>query len=272
MCYIQISHDPATGSTSDVADGKPPAEPSDQQAILASECGFTKHDNELLTLSSTDVEKKDVVLSSLNRCRVVIQGSPSTVHVTAVRDCIILCGPTSGSVFIDDCQQSVVVVACHQLRVHRTSDTNFYLHVTSRAIIEDCSSVQFAPYNWTYTHLDEDFRKAGLDRTRNNWNAVDDFNWLAADKQSPNWSVMDKDARISSWSESGTSISTSWLVNCGDQDCDYVVYCICTFIFGSCFQGLIGLSNIAYLYFALSFNLVLCLWSHYQAEVMLLIY
>ena len=215
VCYIQASHEPATGSASDAVDGKPSAEPPDQ-TILASECGFTKHDNEVLTLSATDVEKKDVVLSSLTGCRVVIQGSPSTVHVTAVRDCVILCGPTSGSVFVDDCQQSVIVVACHQLRVHRTSGTSFYLHVTSRAIIEDCSSVQFAPYNWTYSHLDEDFRKASLDRTRNNWNAVDDFNWLAADQQSPNWSVMDKDARISSWSESDAPISASRLVNCSD--------------------------------------------------------
>jgi len=52
-----------------------------------------------------------------------------------------------------------------------------------------------------YARLDEDFHKAGLDLTRNNWSAVDDFNWLAADKQSPNWSVMNEDARIASWSE-----------------------------------------------------------------------
>jgi len=196
-----------TSGVNDVVDAKASIDQSEQQIIPASECGFTKRDNEFLTLSGTDVEKKDVVLASLNGCRVLIQGSPSTVHITSVQDCIILCGPTSGSVFVDDCQKSTIVVACHQLRVHRTSVTSFYLHVTSRAIIEDCSLVQFAPYNWMYTDLDEDFRKAGLDFKRNNWNAVDDFNWLAADKQSPNWSVMDKDTRISSWSKDGTPSS-----------------------------------------------------------------
>jgi len=201
-----MTHESATGSSSEMVDGKAFVDQPEQQLILASECGFTKRDNELLKLSSTDVEKKDVVLSSLSGCHVVIQGSPSTVHVTSVRDCVILCGPTSGSVFVDDCQKSVVIVACHQLRVHRTSSTCFYLHVTSRAIIEDCSLVQFAPYNWTYTLLDEDFHKAGLNRMCNNWNAVDDFNWLAADKQSPNWSVMDEDTRIRSWSENGDPV------------------------------------------------------------------
>lgn len=208
VCYVQTTHESAAGSSSDTADAKPSTEQSEPM-ILVSECGFTKRDNELLMLSTSDVEKKDVVLSSLTGCRVIIQGSPSTVHITLVRDCVILCGPTSGSVFVDDCQKCVIVVACQQLRVHRTQSTSFYLHVTSRAIIEDCSSVQFAPYNWTYMHLDEDFHKAGLDRMRNNWNAIDDFNWLAADKQSPNWSVIDKDARISSWSENGTPSSDS---------------------------------------------------------------
>jgi len=202
-CCVQTQHESARDSSGDTVGVKASVDQA-EQLVLASESGFTKRDGELLKLSSADVEQKDVVLSSLTGCRVVIQGSPSTVHITSIRDCVILCGPTSGSVFVDDCQESVIVVACHQLRVHRTSSTSFYLHVTSRAIIEDCSSVQFAPYNWTYAHLDEDFLKAGLDLMRNNWNAVDDFNWLAADKQSPNWSVMDKGARIVSWSESGT--------------------------------------------------------------------
>jgi len=205
--YVQTVPESTMDSTGDIADAKVPVNQSKQQIIQESECGFSKRDNELLTLSNADVEKKDVVLSSLARCRVVIKGSPSTVHITSVQDCTILCGPTSGSVFVDDCQNTVIVVACHQLRVHRTSDTNFYLHVTSRAIIEDCMTVQFAPYNWKYTHLDEDFHNAGLDRERNNWSAVDDFNWLAADKQSPNWSVMDNDARICLWSEEGNASS-----------------------------------------------------------------
>jgi len=205
VCYIQTVPESATHGS--IVDAKAPADQSEQQIILSSECGFIKHENEFLMLSSTDVEKKDVVLSSLTGCRVLIQGSPSTVHITSVQACIILCGPTSGSVFVDDCQKSTIVVACHQLRVHRTSNTSFYLHVTSRAIIEDCSLVQFAPYNWMYTDLEEDFCKAGLDQKRNNWNAIDDFNWLAADKQSPNWSIMSEVDRISSWSKDGTPSS-----------------------------------------------------------------
>ena len=45
-----------------------------------------------------------------------------------------------------------------QLRVHVTVDSIFYLHVTSRAIIEDCSHVKFAPYAWTYPGIQDHFK------------------------------------------------------------------------------------------------------------------
>lgn len=73
--------------------------------------------------------------------------------------------------------------------------TDFYLHVTSRAIIEDSKNVRFAPYNWSYENLDSDFEKSGLDTTTNNWNQVDDFNWLANDAASPNWTILPESVR-----------------------------------------------------------------------------
>ena len=70
----------------------------------------------------------------------------------------ILCGPVSSSVFIEDCKDCTFVVACQQLRVHGTVQSLFYLHVTSRAIIEDCRQVSFAPYNLTYPELEQHFK------------------------------------------------------------------------------------------------------------------
>ena len=69
----------------------------------------------------------------------------------------VLCGPVSSSVFVEDCKDCVFVVACQQLRVHSTTNSQFYLHVTSRAIIEDCQKVSFAPYSWNYPDLEQHF-------------------------------------------------------------------------------------------------------------------
>ena len=45
-----------------------------------------------------------------------------------------------------------------QLRVHTTVDSVFYLHVTSKAIIEDSSRLQFTPYNLSYPELEGHFQ------------------------------------------------------------------------------------------------------------------
>ena len=44
-----------------------------------------------------------------------------------------------------------------QLRVHTTHNSKFYILVSSRAIIEDCSQAQFAPYNWAYPDIEKHF-------------------------------------------------------------------------------------------------------------------
>ncbi|KAG7222275.1 hypothetical protein INR49_027279 [Caranx melampygus] len=122
-----------------------------------------------------------------------------TLHLKHIDSCEILCGPVSSSVFVDQCKNSTLVFPCQQLRTHNTTDTQVYLHVTSRAIIEDCQGVSFAPFSWSYPTLEEDFSVSGLDRDRNNWNQVDDFNWLAAGTPSPNWTVIPEADRKTNW-------------------------------------------------------------------------
>ena len=48
-----------------------------------------------------------------------------------------------------------------QLRVHRTTRSTVCVHVTSSGIIEDCSDMRFAPYNFTYEGIEEHFKVWG---------------------------------------------------------------------------------------------------------------
>ncbi|CAB1311848.1 unnamed protein product [Coregonus sp. 'balchen'] len=153
----------------------------------------------VLTKSGEEIKQQDVLLTHLTNCKVRLLGSPSTVHIKHVQNCEIFSGPVSSSVFVDHCTGSTLSFPCQQLRTHHTTDTQVYLHVTSRAIIEDCQGVRFAPFAWSYTGLDQDFKVSGLDRDRNNWNQVDDFNWLAIGTQSPNWSVIPEAERRTEW-------------------------------------------------------------------------
>lgn len=155
--------------------------------------------DENITLGADEINGKDVAFNNLTSCTIQLCGSPSAIHMDRITNCKIFCGPVPGSVFLDNCVNSTLVLSCQQLRVHHTKDTMFYLHVTSRGIIEDTTEVQFAPYNWTYPGIEQDYEKTELNQDRNNWDDIDDFNWLASDKRSPNWSLLPENERVKTW-------------------------------------------------------------------------
>ncbi|XP_044285594.1 tubulin-specific chaperone C [Varanus komodoensis] len=162
-------------------------------------CGFSRAEGQELEMGPAELLQQDVVLSQLNRCRVRLRGNPNTLLVRDCRDCMVLCGPVSTSARVDGCSGCVLALVCQQLRTHCTTNSSFYVQVTCRAMLEDCSDVRFAPYTWSYAGIDADFETSKLDRSRDNWNLVDDFNWLARNEASPNWRVIPENERIIDW-------------------------------------------------------------------------
>lgn len=168
------------------------------QSIDLADCKFIDLKDSDLKMEE-EINKKDVALANLESCKVSLLGTPSAIHINKLTNCTILSGPVSGSIFIRECKNCTFVVPCQQLRIHTTTDSKFYIHVTSRAIIEDCSTVSFGPYNWSYPGIEKHYEISGLDKNRNSWNDIDDFNWLAADKHSPNWNLIPEQERIQKW-------------------------------------------------------------------------
>lgn len=155
--------------------------------------------NEEISLAPDKTNNQDITVSTLDSCLLYIFGHPSSLQLSKLTNCVILCGPVSRSVFADNCTNCKFIFACQQLRLHTSHHCDLYMHVTCRAIIEDCNNINVAPYNYKYANLDDDFVKAGLDTTKNNWENVADFNWLSTDIQSPNWRHIEPDQRISCW-------------------------------------------------------------------------
>jgi hypothetical protein len=147
---------------------------------LSSEKNFVKKAAEINDLDVGLIDVKDSVIQ--------VQGSPSVVHISNVESSTILIGPITGSAFLNNVRNSKVVISSHQLRIHETHDTDFYINVGSRAIIENCSNVRFAPYAWSYTDL--------APFSTMNWTSIDDFNWLNQGEKSPNWSLLDESKRL----------------------------------------------------------------------------
>lgn len=158
-----------------------------------------KHNQEIL-LEDTEVNGKDLTMTTLTNCLVRIVGHPGSLQLSNVHNCLVLCGPVARSVFVDNCTNTTLAFGCQQFRLHSSTDLAVYMHVTCRAIIEDCTGIRVAPFTFAYPAIDVDFVKADLDAAKNNWRDVADFNWLSADKASPNWRELDDAERIVEWS------------------------------------------------------------------------
>lgn len=72
--------------------------------------------------------------------------------------------------------------------MHGSKCVNVYLHSASRPIIEDCQNVRFAP-------LPGVFAVPGLSSEANQWDQIDDFNWLKAEP-SPNFGILQEAQRV----------------------------------------------------------------------------
>lgn len=156
---------------------------------LIDNCRSYKNLNDqYLMLDSTNFE--DFSFISLNHCNIRITGVLCSIRVVDCTDCTIFTGPVSSSAFIENCQNCEFQLIGRQIRIHDSKECKFYLHVTSRTIIENSNNLKFGCYNWFYNEIDSDFVKSGIEKNVNNWNQIDDFNCL--NTNSPNWSIIDE--------------------------------------------------------------------------------
>jgi len=139
---------------------------------------------------SIDVTGKDVTIVNLIDCDIEIQGSPKTVYIDNLRNCSIKVGPVSASIMVYNCNDSRLHLVAQQLRIHNTKNCQFYIHISSRSIIEDCSGLKFGQLKPWYDGMNCDFEKAALDINRNNWQCIDDFNWPSKSLKSPNYELI----------------------------------------------------------------------------------
>ena len=131
---------------------------------------------------------RDLHLSHLTHCRIVLPSLSSSLHLTHLTHCQLLSGPVTGPVHLTSCHSSTFHLACHQLRIHHSTHLTLHLFASSTPIIEHSSHITFDPtYRLRYPHHTTDWAEAGMQGRRNAAAVrVEDFNWLRV-QQSPNW-------------------------------------------------------------------------------------
>lgn len=165
-----------------------------------------------ICLKGSEVNGVDVTIAELRNCFVELQGAAGSVQISHCTDCTFLCGPIARSLFAEYCNNCSMNVACQQMRLHSSSQCCINLHVTCRAIIEDCKGIEVAPYNYEYSGIEEDFKITNLNKEQNNYADVADFNWLSPDVPSPNWHLV-KDCATTDWREKKEQFIKSYADN-----------------------------------------------------------
>lgn len=153
-----------------------------------------KHD-EFIHFESNQVNGKDVAIENLEHCEIFLKGIPASLHIKNLHGCVIIVGPCSKSVEIDECHQCEFALACQQLRVNTSEECDFYVHITAKPIIEDCHHCRFAPYNVEYQSKQNDILQSGLSWTIDYWDSVIDLHHEMVDSHSPNWETIDEEER-----------------------------------------------------------------------------
>lgn len=133
------------------------------------------------------LREQSLYLTDLTNCQVRITLSCGNLMASRLMKCVIkIQQPVVSSVMLQDCADCRFVLACRQLRVHRTRGSRFDVFVASAPIIEDSCDLLVGPWNGG-RFLEE------LGDT-NHWKEVQDFSCptLVAERaaESPNWNFL----------------------------------------------------------------------------------
>jgi hypothetical protein len=116
----------------------------------------------------------------------------TALHIYGLKRSIVLAPFVQGSALLYDCDRCIVVVGCHQFRMHNSTNCDIYLHVNSLPVVECCKGMRFAPYTLPYP--------ASMDPQASKYRSVQDFDWIRSGP-SPNWSLLPSEEVIGSNSE-----------------------------------------------------------------------
>lgn len=133
-------------------------------------------------------------LKNLKNCTVVLLGKLKAIHMLGLQGCRVFVGAVAGGSHITHCSNCQIYVASHQIRIHQSEDTDFYIFAATNPIVENVKRVRFAPFLMRYQEGEKHMQDCGL-VSKNLWDQVQDFKWLKQEK-SPNWDVIEEGQRV----------------------------------------------------------------------------
>jgi hypothetical protein len=121
------------------------------------------------------IEGQQFIVEDCTGSSIFLLDHIAALNVDSCKDIILVTGPIEGSVFIRDCSNCTIVIACQQLRLRDCVNCQILLFSTTGPIVESSSNIGFGCYSLNYFGIEQHFEKAGLNIWQNDWQAVYDF-------------------------------------------------------------------------------------------------
>ena len=134
--------------------------------------------------------KNNILIENINNCNLYLLFNFKACYINRCSNCNIYLGSVSGGTHITSCNESKIYLMTHQLRIHQTNKTHFYVLINSNPIIENSKENTFHPLKIKYDEYKNNLKISGLNENNNKWSEVQDFQWLKKDK-SPNFEIDD---------------------------------------------------------------------------------
>ncbi|ODQ66480.1 hypothetical protein NADFUDRAFT_50399 [Nadsonia fulvescens var. elongata DSM 6958] len=130
-------------------------------------------------------------LKNLDQTIIKLDSNFATANLEGVTRSLVYIKSVEGPVYMTGIVNSVLVVSCHQFRLHKSENVDIYLSCRSkRPIIEHCQAIRFSQFPQTLILSDS--------QKIVEWDTIDDFNWLKKEK-STNWSTLAADGGSNDW-------------------------------------------------------------------------
>lgn len=84
--------------------------------------GLSDVQDQTIVVACDELNKPFKVIKCKN-AQIELRGVTEILFLKELENCTIRAGPTKSAVFVDHCKNCVLEIACHQLRIHNTTDT-----------------------------------------------------------------------------------------------------------------------------------------------------
>lgn len=150
---------------------------------------------ETIVRDSSTLNGQQFVVKSVRDANIQLLGRMSCVSVDLCSDTFLIVGPTSGSVFLRNCAECIVLVVSQQLRLRDCRDMTLLVLCATQPIIEASESIRFGCLQLTFDRMQALMSDAGLSPFNNSWHDIYDFTPSSLDER--NWRLID--GRESKW-------------------------------------------------------------------------